>query len=83
MWNDATEEARLMRNGEVSAVELVDAAISRLQVPPELNVLVHADFGAARAAEVGRREGGAYRFVAVSVPWLRRVGNRAVRPAER
>lgn len=40
MWNDATEQARPVRDGEVSAVELVDAPISRLQVPPELNVLV-------------------------------------------
>jgi Asp-tRNA(Asn)/Glu-tRNA(Gln) amidotransferase A subunit family amidase len=38
MWADATEHARLVRDGEVSAVELVDAAIGRLQSAPELNV---------------------------------------------
>ncbi|MGA9858837.1 MAG: amidase, partial [Solirubrobacteraceae bacterium] len=50
MWCDATEQARLVRDGEVSAVELMDAAIARLQSARELNVLVHADFDAARAA---------------------------------
>ena len=50
MWADATEQARLVRDGEVSALELVDAAIARLQSAPELNVLVHSDFEAARSA---------------------------------
>jgi amidase len=50
MWKDAHEQARLVRDGEVSALELVDAAIARLEGAPELNVLVHADFEAARAA---------------------------------
>ena len=36
MWADATEQARLVRDGEVSAVGLVDAAIGRLQSAPEL-----------------------------------------------
>lgn len=56
MWKDAIEQARLVRDGEVSAVELVDAAIARLESAPELNVLVHADFEAARAAAAGLRE---------------------------
>jgi len=50
MWKDATEQARLVRTGEVSAVELAEAAIARLEGAPELNVLVHADFEAARDA---------------------------------
>jgi amidase len=58
MWKDATEQARLVRDGEVSAVELVDAAISRLESASELNVLVYADFEAARAAAAGRRGDG-------------------------
>lgn len=58
MWKDATEQARLVREGEVSALELVDAAISRIDSAPELNVLVHAAFDAARATAAGpRREG--------------------------
>jgi amidase len=58
MWKDATEQARLVRDGEVSALELVDAAISRLESAPELTVLVHADFEAARAAAAGPRGDG-------------------------
>ena len=46
-----------MRDGEVSALELVDAAIARLEGAPELNVLVHADFEAARAAAARRPRG--------------------------
>jgi amidase len=58
MWKDATEQARLVRDGEVSAVELVDTAIACLESAPELNVLVHAEFEAARAAAAGPRRVG-------------------------
>jgi amidase len=54
MWMDATEQARLVRDGEISAVELVEAAIARLEGAPELNVLVHADFETARDVAAGR-----------------------------
>jgi amidase len=58
MWNDATEQARLVRDGEVSSLELVDAAIARLEGAAELNVLVHEEFEAARsAAASGARSG--------------------------
>jgi amidase len=50
MWKDATEQASLVRSGEVSALELVDAAIARLESARELNVLVSEQFEAARAA---------------------------------
>jgi amidase len=50
MWNDLTEQATLVRGGQVSALELVDAAIARLEGARELNVLVHEQFEAARAA---------------------------------
>lgn len=57
MWKDATEQARLVRDGQVSATELAQAAIERLQGAAELNVLVHADFEAAlaRAARTAGR----------------------------
>jgi amidase len=48
MWKDVTEQAQLVRGGEVSAVELVDAAIARLEGAPELNVLVTDQFEQAR-----------------------------------
>jgi amidase len=47
---DVTGQAELVRRGDVSALELVDAAIDRLEGAPELNVLVHEQFDAARAA---------------------------------
>jgi amidase len=50
MSKDVTEQAALVRAGEVSALELVDAAIARLEEHHELNVLVNEQFEAARAA---------------------------------
>jgi amidase len=50
MSKDVTEQAALVRAGEVSALELVDAAIARLEEHRELNVLVNEQFEAARAA---------------------------------
>lgn len=50
MWKDVTEQAALVRGGEVSALELIDAAIARLEGAPELNLLVNEQFEAARAA---------------------------------
>jgi amidase len=52
MWRDVTEQAALVRSGEVSALELVEAAITRLEGARELNVLVHEQFEAAMAAAV-------------------------------
>src|SRR3954470_5973083 len=46
---DATDQAEQVRNGEVSAVELVDAAIARIEkVNPELNAVIHPLFEDAR-----------------------------------
>ncbi len=53
MRKDVTEQAALVRSGDVSALELVDAAIAGLQSAPELNILVHDEFEAAREAAVG------------------------------
>lgn len=48
---DATGLAALWRSGEVSAVELLDCAIDRLeQANPGLNAVVYTDYEAARAA---------------------------------
>src|SRR3954469_18050991 len=58
MVKDVTEQAALVRRGEVSALELVDAAVARLEEKRELNVLVHEQFEAARAEAAGPlREG--------------------------
>jgi amidase len=53
MRKDITEQAALVRSGEASALELVDAAIVALEGARELNVLVHEQFESARAAASG------------------------------
>jgi hypothetical protein len=47
---DATEQAELVRRKEVSALELVDAAITRIEkVNPQLNAVITPLFDKARA----------------------------------
>jgi amidase len=53
MRKDLTAQAALVRSGAVSALELVEAAIARLEGASELNVLVHQQFDAARHAAAG------------------------------
>jgi amidase len=49
-WLDATAQAELVRTGEVSPKQLVDAAIERIErVNPRLNAVVRNRFDAARA----------------------------------
>ena len=46
---DATEQAHLISNQQVTSVELVEAAISRLEaLNPTLNAVVHLDLDRAR-----------------------------------
>ena len=46
---DATDQAELVRTGKVSAAEMVDAAIARIEkVDPELNAVIHPLFDDAR-----------------------------------
>ncbi|HYV59508.1 MAG TPA: amidase, partial [Acidimicrobiia bacterium] len=46
---DATAQAELVRCGQVSPVELVDAAINRIEkLDPELNAVIHPRFDRAR-----------------------------------
>lgn len=57
--HDAVGLVEAMRAGEVSAVELVEAAIARLQaVNPTLNGLAHEAFDRARARAAAHRFGG-------------------------
>lgn len=47
---DAVAQAELIRDGEVSALELVDAAIDRIErLDPDLNAVIHRRFDRARA----------------------------------
>ena len=73
MRKDITEQAALVRSGEVSAVELVEAAIAALEGARELNVLVHEQFESARAAAAGPLGDGPL----AGVPFLRQGPRRA------
>lgn len=50
-WLDASAQAALVRGGEVSARELVEGAIARIEaLNPSLNAVIHSLFDKARAA---------------------------------
>jgi amidase len=58
-WLDATAQADLVRRGEVSAVELVEGAIARIEkLNPELNAVIHPLFDRARGEAAGRSGDG-------------------------
>ena len=59
LWLDATEQAELVRSGEVAAVELVDAAIARIELlDPRLNAVILRRFERVREeARAGLPEG--------------------------
>lgn len=63
-WLDATASADLVRSGQTSPAELVDAAVDRLQrVDPQLSALVRERFDAARAEARGDLPEGPFRGV--------------------
>jgi amidase len=64
---DATAQAELVRLGEVSPLELVDAAVARIEaVDPVLNSVVTRTFERARILAAGRLPDGPFR----GVPYL-------------
>ncbi len=66
-WMDATDQAALVRRGDVSAAELVDAAVERIeQLNPGLNAVIHPLFDKARAAAAGPLPDGPF----TGVPFL-------------
>ena len=61
---DATACAALVANGDVSPLELVDAAINRVEkVNPELNAVIHPLFEKARASARDQLPDGPFRGV--------------------
>ena len=55
---DATAQAEMVRNGEVSPTELVEAAIARVeQVNPALNAIIHERFDRALDEAADVRDG--------------------------
>ena len=65
-WLDATAQAGLVRSGEVSPRELVEAAIARIEaVNPQLDAVIRTRFGRARAEAAGTLPGGPFRGVPI------------------
>jgi amidase len=63
-WLDATGQADLVRRGEVSPVELVDAAVTRIEaVNPRLDAVIRTRFDQARAEAAGTLPDGPFRGV--------------------
>jgi amidase len=61
---DATAQADLVRNGQLSPVELVDAAINRIEkLNPELNAVIHPRFDQARDEAAAALPDGLFRGV--------------------
>ncbi|MCC5951775.1 MAG: amidase [Acidimicrobiia bacterium] len=61
---DATAQAALVRSGQVSPVELVDAAIDRIErIDPQLNAVIHRRFERAREEAAGDLPDGPFRGV--------------------
>ena len=64
---DATAQAELVRNGEASPTELVNAAIERIEaLNPRLNAVIHERFEKARAEAAGPLPDGPF----TGVPFL-------------
>jgi Amidase len=65
-WLDATAQADLVRGGEVSAKELVEAAIARIEaVNPRLDAVIRTWFEAARPEADGDLPDGPFRSVPI------------------
>lgn len=63
-WLDATAQADLVRRGEVSPAELVDAAIARIEaLNPQLDAVIRFRFEQARAEAAGDLPDGPFRGV--------------------
>src|SRR3954451_3230187 len=60
----AMEQARMVRDGEVSPAELVDEAIERIErLNPEINAVIHERFERAREEAAGELPDGPFRGV--------------------
>ncbi len=65
-WLDATAQADLVRRGEISPTELVEAAIARIEsVNPELDAVIRTRFGQARREAADGLPDGPFRGVPI------------------
>ncbi|MGZ4676026.1 MAG: amidase [Acidimicrobiia bacterium] len=63
-WMDATAQAELVRRGDATPRELVDAAIDRVEsLNPQLNAVIHERFDAARRDAATELPDGPFRGV--------------------
>jgi len=63
-WMDATAQAALVRSNQISPVELVDGAITRMEkLNPELNAVIHPLYERARREAAGALPDGPFRGV--------------------
>ncbi len=68
LWDDACAQAERVRSGEVSPLELVDAAISRIEaVNPRLNAIIIERFDKAREEAAGPLPKGPFRGVPIVI----------------
>jgi hypothetical protein len=91
-WLDATAQADLVRRGELSPKELVEAAIARIEaVNPRLDAVIWTRFDAARQEAEGDLPHGPFRGVPILSwagsplpgPSRRRNGSSASSPTQR
>jgi amidase len=65
-WLDATAQAELVRTGEVSPKELVEAAIERIdRINPQLDAVIRTRYDEARAEAAGGIPDGPFRGVPI------------------
>jgi amidase len=65
-WLDATQQAELIRTGEVSPKELVESAIARIEeLNPALDAVIRTRFDQARAEASGDLPNGPFRGVPI------------------
>src|SRR3982074_3035731 len=65
---DAVAQAELVRRGDLSPLELVDAAITRVEkLNPDLNAVIHPGFERARAEAAGSLPDGPFRGVPIVI----------------
>jgi amidase len=65
-WADASAQAALVRSGDISPLELVEAAIERIErVDPVLNAVIHRRFAKACEEAVGDLPAGPFRGVPI------------------
>jgi amidase len=66
LWTDASGLAALVASGEVSPLELCEAAIARIEaVNPQLNAVIHRLYGKAREVAAGDLPAGPFRGVPI------------------